>query len=436
MKVFIAFEGLCEAFHVHPQQTVQAVKQLIKDFFHIQLSNDKQGRRYLELLYAGAVLKDDWVLVDIGITLCSTLKCIIKTEDKPALFIYNAVTGETVPIMGNIFLLATTVSNLKILITLKCGFPIGVYCLRTPQGKEMYNCNTLNDYKIDIGTTLRLDAWDGWKEFLNGCLSGHKCNVQKYLSAEEPVLKYQQKVALYMAAFFGHFELADWIQKQGARADEAVGVHPYREWCCETDHLDIAKCPIHAAAEAGQLLILKSFINHNILCLECQNPLQQTPLKICIKHRHKNCVQYLVMKMWSTVSYPKLSLPMKIYIKMKRWLDTAQKRVPAKKRFSRAAAFRTHVGDTVVVDGFSEPKMTSKGLGKVTSKNPGSKSSKLPVIASVKYIGEKCDPAAETLQNQNMQKFKLPVIACSNPETKKSKINWWPGPKITCSVLH
>ncbi|XP_025920946.1 COMM domain-containing protein 2-like [Apteryx rowi] len=38
------------------------------------------------------------------------------------------------------------------------------------------------------GTTLHLDVWDGWKEFLTACLLGNK--VQHYLSEEKPVLKY------------------------------------------------------------------------------------------------------------------------------------------------------------------------------------------------------------------------------------------------------
>uniref|UniRef100_A0A674I2Q6 Ankyrin repeat and ubiquitin domain containing 1 n=1 Tax=Terrapene triunguis TaxID=2587831 RepID=A0A674I2Q6_9SAUR len=160
------------------------------DYFHIPLSEDKQGRRYLELIYAGAILKDNWILADIGISVSSTIKCLVKEEDKPAFYVYNAVTQEKVPIKGSIYLLATKVSLLKTLVTLKCGFPNSVYCLRTPEGREMYDCNILNDYQLDIGITLRLDVWDGWKEFLTGCLLGNKHTVQRFLSDEEPVLKY------------------------------------------------------------------------------------------------------------------------------------------------------------------------------------------------------------------------------------------------------
>ncbi|KAM4040176.1 protein ANKUB1 [Anomaloglossus baeobatrachus] len=360
MKVFIAFDGLCEPFDIPGGQTVKKVKQMLKDYFHIQLSDDKQGRRFLELMFAGGVLRDEWVLRDAGITLCSTIKCIVKEEEKPVLYVFNTVTKERVPVMGNIHLFSETVSKLKSLLSVKCGFPVSVFCLRTLEGKEMYDCNTLNDYNLDLGVTLRMDVWNGWKEFLSACVLGHKQNVQRYLSKYETILRFQQRVALYIAAHFGHLELAEWLQTKGVRADVAVGVHPSREWCRDTDHLDIGKCPVHAAAENGQLLLIKSFIARNVLCLDCQNALGQTALKISIHHGHKDCLLYLIMKIWSVVSFPKVSLPMNIYIKVKKWVYTTQKRVHRLKKW--APQFKTRVGDPVVVDGFTESKMTSKDL--------------------------------------------------------------------------
>ncbi|MEE6500994.1 hypothetical protein FKM82_004024 [Ascaphus truei] len=426
MRVFIAFDGLCESFDILHGQTVYDVKQMIKDYFHIQLSNDKQGRRYLELIYAGGALRDEWVLADVGITLCSTIKCILKEEDKPAMYVFNAVTREQVPIMGSVYLLTAAVSKLKTLISLKCGFPVSVYCLRTLPGKEMYNCNALSDYKLDLGVTLRMDVWDGWKEFLSACIIGHTHNVQRHLSREEAVLRYQQKVALYMAAYFGHLELAEWLQKQGIRADEAIGVHPYREWCCETDHPDIAKCAIHAAAEAGQLLILKAFVARNVLCLLCQNPLGQTPLRICIRHSRKDCVLYLIMKMWSVVSYPKISLPMTIYIKVKKWLFVVQKHISTAKNLKWAAEFKTRVGDTVVVDGFTEPKMTSRGLHQDQWKKVMGKSINLPFLNDQAYGSKVLGPQYITVRDRKGEKLKLPPVKQKStyPAIKSNKVAW------------
>uniref|UniRef100_A0A5F8MPK3 Ankyrin repeat and ubiquitin domain containing 1 n=1 Tax=Mus musculus TaxID=10090 RepID=A0A5F8MPK3_MOUSE len=378
MRIFIAFEGSFEAFDVEAHTSVGAIKQMIKDYFHIPLSEDKQGRWYLELMYAGAALRNSWSLSDVGISFCSTLKCFVKKEDKPTLYVFNAVTQEMMPIMENMSLLDKKVSDLRMLVTLRCGFPVSVYCLRTPTGLEMYDCNTLKDYQTDIGTTLRLDVWDGWKEFLMGCLLGQKPKVQHYLSKEGPVLKYQKRVALYIAAFHGHTELTEWALKQGVQPHEAVGVHPYRAWCHEALHTDVSNCPIHAAAEAGQLLILKAFVNCSVLCLECKNAAGQSPLAIASKHQHKDCVLYLLSKMWSTVSFLKLSVPMWIYIKIKQWILRAQSHRCHKSQLGRGRVSGAKVGDTVMVDGFTKPKMTSKSWYKTEDKSWQTAQSKLP----------------------------------------------------------
>ncbi|XP_027247444.2 protein ANKUB1 [Cricetulus griseus] len=379
MRIFVAFEGSFEAFDVSAHESVEAIKQMVKDYFHIPLSEDQQGRWYLELMYAGATLRNSWSLSDVGISFCSTLKCFLKKEDKPTLYVFNAVTQEMMPIMENVSILGKKVSDLRTLVTLRCGFPVSIYCLRTPKGLEMYDCNTLRDYHTDIGTTLRLDVWDGWKEFLMGCLLGQKSKVQRYLSKEGPVLKYQKRVALYIAAFHGHTELTEWTLKQGVQPHEAVGVHPYRAWCHEALHTDVSNCPIHAAAEAGQLLILKAFVNCNVLCLECKNAAGQTPLAIAAKHQHKDCVLYLLSKMCSTVSFLKLSVPMRIYIKIKQWIVRAQNHRGHKSQLGRARVSGAKVGDTVVVDGFTKPKMTSKSWHKVGDKSWQSTRSKPPL---------------------------------------------------------
>ncbi|XP_028908382.1 protein ANKUB1 [Ornithorhynchus anatinus] len=435
MRIFVAFEGVFESFDVSAEDTVQTLKLMIKDYFHVPLCEDKQGRKYLELIYAGAVLKNSWVLADVGVTTCSTLKCIVKEEDKPVLYVYNAATQETIPIMGNIHLVGKKVAYLKTLISQLSGFPVSVFCLRTPRGREMYDCNTLRDYQADVGTTLRLDVWDGWKEFLAGCLLGRKLEAQRYLSEEEPVLNYQKRVALYIAAFYGHVELTEWLLKQGARPDEAVGVHPYREWCHETHHPDVIKCPVHAAAEKGQLLILKTFVNRSVLCLECRNAEGQIPLALAIKNKRKDCVLYLVAKMWSVVSFSKISVPMRIYIRLKRWLLGAQSRILTWKRPSGSRVFRARVGDVVLVDGFTEPRMTSRGKQKAVSP-VGLQASELPRIlgqTQSRRVGKpwgasRRDPREETLRLPPVEKGpKMPELQRGQARSKKKKADFTNG---------
>lgn len=42
---------------------------------------------------------------------------------------------------------------------------------------------------LNKGITLRLDTWDGWVEFLQGCLRGHRYTVQSHLSEKKAVMR-------------------------------------------------------------------------------------------------------------------------------------------------------------------------------------------------------------------------------------------------------
>ncbi|XP_047583582.1 protein ANKUB1 isoform X2 [Lutra lutra] len=415
MRIFIAFEGSFEPFDVATDETVEAVKLMIKDYFHIPLSEDEQGRWYLELIYAGAALKDSWSLADVGISFGSTLKCFVKEEDKPTLYVFNAVTQETMPMMENISLLGQKVSDLRTLVALRCGFPVSVFCLRTPEGLEMYDCNTLRDYQIDIGET-------------------HTREMISISDRQILTSKYQKKVALYIAAFYGYIELTEWALKQGVQPEEAVGVHPCRAWCHEALHADVSKCPIHAAAEMGQLLILKAFVHCSVLCLECKNAAGQIPLTIAFKHKHKDCVLYLLSKMWSTVSFPKISVPMRIYIKIKQWVLRALSHNLNKSQLCRARVSGAKVGDTVMVDGFSTPKMTSKSWYKARCEDSQSTVAKLPPLREETASRKPVNPLANSQHDTKQQTLKLPPLVDASTLSELQRHQQQHQKKITAAA--
>lgn len=221
-------------------------------------------------------------------------------------------------------------------------------------------------------------------------------------------------MALYIAAFYGYIELTEWALKQGVRPNEAVGVHPYRVWCHKALHADVSKCPIHAAAEAGQLLILKAFVNYSVLCLECKNAVGQIPLTIASKHKHKDCVLYLLSKMWSTVSFLKISVPMRIYIKIKQWVLRAQSHNLYKSQLCGARVFGAKVGDPVMVDGFTKPKMTSKSWHKAGNKDSQNTMYKLPPLREQITSRKPINPLAFSQQNTRVQTLKCPHLVDTN----------------------
>ncbi|XP_077440773.1 protein ANKUB1-like isoform X2 [Vanacampus margaritifer] len=351
MRILVCFEDSWESFDVAPCLTVRAIKRMVKESFLVQISNDNQ---YLELSYGGAALQDCWALCDVGIRSGSTIKGLIKIYQRPLVYIFNAVTGQMLPIMENESLQKMSVAQLKTVVSAHSGLPVSAFRLTTSAGIQLYDCKTLQDYAIGMGANLRLDTWDGWVEYLQGCLLGYTATVQNHLSDERPVMRFQLRVALYIAASFGHLDLADWLLRRGAHADEPVGVHPYRQWCHQTAHRDARRCPIHVAAQSSQLLILKLFVTKNIMTLACWDADGLDPLKLAIRHGHRSCVCYLAEKLCSVASLANISLPMRVYLQMRRWLRLAQQRMASNH-------YQYNLNSKVLlVDGFNQPKMSSK----------------------------------------------------------------------------
>ncbi|XP_071344134.1 protein ANKUB1-like isoform X2 [Trachinotus anak] len=278
---------------------------------------------------------------------------------------------------------------------------------------QLYDCNQLQDYAIDVGTTLRLDTWDGWVEFLQGCLLGHRLTVQSHLSHNRTVKRFQLRVALYIAASLGHLDLAGWLLERGVHAEEPVGVHPYRQWCHQTAHQDTGKCPIHVAVESSQLLILKLFITKNLLTLDCRDPVGRDPLKIAIQHGHRDCVRYLANKLCSVVSLPNMPLPMRIYLQMKHWVSLGQKRVAANRCQYTSAPHEARVGDMLLVDGFNQPQMSSKSRNTETKPRRGIRAKALQLLPpignslSISHLSfRRAPPRLPSLQTVNPGDFK------------------------------
>lgn len=219
--------------------------------------------------------------------------------------------------------------------------------------------------------------------------------------------RFQLRVALYIAASLGHLDLADWLIERGVRADEPVGVHPYRQWCHQTAHRDSEKCPIHVAAEMSQLRILKLFVTKNVLTLACRDSEDRDPLKIAIQWGHRDCVRYLANKLCSVVSLPNMSLPMRIYLQMKHWGSLAQKRAANNQCWCNIASLKARVDAVLLVDGFGQSKMSSKSIKAETRPRGGVRAralQTLPPTASSQQLSLQSVSPGDVKEIQKKQK--------------------------------
>lgn len=82
-----------------------------------------------------------------------------------------------------------SMGHIRSLISKKTGLPVSVFrlCHISPplqklpkiynditvdKFKELYDCKTMGDYGLELGSLVKLEIWDGWKEFINSSLKG------------------------------------------------------------------------------------------------------------------------------------------------------------------------------------------------------------------------------------------------------------------------
>ncbi|XP_031551660.1 protein ANKUB1-like [Actinia tenebrosa] len=366
MRVFILFKDERYCIDVDLGQTVGEIKQVLRRKFDLDTVQNEESENdsQMSLRFAGGSLEDDWIYADLSIPSGATLRCELVENVKSYLNVFIVYSGDTVKFTESFSVWETRVSDLRTMIMNKTGLHVSVFRLISPEGKEMFDCNILNDYNINVGDVIRLETWDGWASFLKAATKGHLTPTLKHMisMAEDPLTaKYQLRVALFIAAHFGYTQLAAVLMKSGARSDEPVGEHPIREWCNGDVHVDHLKTPVHEAAQRGHLICLRQFIHHNYACILAKDGNGLTPCNIARRYKQTECFKLLIAEQFRSRSIEGLTIT--LYAKIKKWSERArdralvyQKHNPSplllamEKRSYRKAA----VGQKVYVDGFGK----------------------------------------------------------------------------------
>lgn len=205
MLVFGLFEGDRVSLDVPIGSTVGEVKKMFQTKLNIYIDEmNRKDTKVLVLHYSGSDLEESWCFTDLGIPAGATIKVLLKEEILPALYIYTTYNQETIDIVDkHLNVLSMAVEDLRTIAGNRSGLPVSIFRLVTEDGREMYDGHVLYDYGIDSGATIRLENWDGWNEFINLCIMGFTPQVLAQISTDEVIGRFQQKVALFIAAHYG-----------------------------------------------------------------------------------------------------------------------------------------------------------------------------------------------------------------------------------------
>ena len=376
------------------------------------------------------MFQDHWVLHDIGIENGSSLK-ITLIDIKPTLIINSKFNHKKIYIEENLDVFHCEVVDLRTIVTNKTGLPIGVFRLVSKEGEEMFDCQSLRKYNVTLGQTVHLEVWDGWNDFLKVSIMGYASQVIPSLSANENEAKYQLKVALHIAAFFGHVDLAVTLLKIGVCADEPVGYHPQRMWC-SLAATTASTTPIHTAVVRGNLNVIRSMVHHDITCVLATDGNNLSPLQVALRNKQKACALFLITQVWTEITYDhKTSIPLLIYAKLKSWSNRARYRasppVNPTKGYHRAPRnmkpIQPLVENGILVDGFSECRMNSRTVSQM--KQDGSYAPSDSNHSKWRHhnndLDNNDDPENYFKLITSMPHIKLPVLGSSPVSSRKHR---------------
>lgn len=325
-----------------------------------------------------------------------------REEIKPSFFIHCGFNGKTVPVLDKIPFKTLSVADFRGLASRKIGLPVCIFRLLNASGTEMYDYHSIDDYGLELGCTVNMETWDGWNEFLNLCLLGFGTQVMQHLSSNENEARFQMKVAMYIAAHFNHTDLAVSMLRSGIKADDSIGEHPSRLWCRHSiKHIDTFKTCVHEAAESGSLGVLRSFVHNSVMNVLAKDGNGLTPLNIALRKKQKPCASFLLTKQWSKISYTrKHSLPLSIYVKIKRWGERAKDKAftihgqwkSSLKNPKRYVQNGCLVGMEVLLDGYSKSKLKSLSENEARFENEEEKRKKQKLFDFSADYTPKMDP--------------------------------------------
>jgi hypothetical protein len=198
-------------------QTVKSIKDIAIKHFMLNLIQIESYHVRAVLEFNGADLNDDWIFSDLNIRNGSTVKLYSKKEKIPDYIIYVRFKKEFVKMVDTnlAYNKDAYVFELRVQISNILGLPLSIFRLKTYDNIDIYDDNKISDYKLNNFEPIVLDTWKDWDIFLLNCIKGYKKQVFKEIHSDEYIKQYQLKVALFISAFYGNFELVNTLMFLG-----------------------------------------------------------------------------------------------------------------------------------------------------------------------------------------------------------------------------
>ena len=134
-----------------------------------------------------------------------SIKVGVKEEKVADYFLYVKFKKETMCLYDTeLDPYDSTIFELRIYISNLLGLPLSIFRLKSAANVELFDDKTFKYYDLHLKSTIILETWQGWDNFLHNTIKGFTKQVLKSMSQDEYIKQYQMRVALYIAAYYGN----------------------------------------------------------------------------------------------------------------------------------------------------------------------------------------------------------------------------------------
>ena len=174
MRLFIEYLKYTKRLRIDTSEkaSVKEIKSKAEAHFNIDITGSFKDVTHV-LRYAGCDLNDDWLLKDVAIPTCSTLKYVVQPKNKPDFYAFVEFKNNEVKLCDTgLEPRVSTVLDLRVYISEFMGLPLSIFRLKSINGACFYDNYTLYDYDLFKPSRFVLETWKGWSSFLDNCIKG------------------------------------------------------------------------------------------------------------------------------------------------------------------------------------------------------------------------------------------------------------------------
>ena len=281
------YDKACYKLDVPPDKEVRWIKQLLRGKI-----GSNTGEKFV-LHHRRIELQDDWMLSKLvySIPPGSIIHCTI-CKNRLDIEVELNYSGKRHSIMEE-FSRANTVHELKCEIQFRLGLPVSSFTLYFGSLK-MYDNQKLDEFNINAPAIIALTSWKEWDKFLWCATEGRTKQLSGSMEKDQAVCKYQQRVALFIAAHHNFVDMASRLLQLDVPCSEPVGAHPSELWRepLRKSHPELTAPIFHAVAK-GNLDILRLFLETKPDLLSNVDSQEHTLIDVALKHKHVKCVEYM-----------------------------------------------------------------------------------------------------------------------------------------------